>query len=40
MQARPGVPADSRSRFTALLRTSTIFARLAKRGDGRPPRAE
>ncbi|HHZ11053.1 MAG TPA: MFS transporter, partial [Rhizobiales bacterium] len=37
MRARPGVPAESRSRFTALLRTSTIFARLAKRGDARNP---
>ena len=35
MLARPGVPLESRSRFTALLRTSTLFARLAKRGDGR-----
>ena len=31
--ARGGVPAERRGRFTALLRTSTIFARLAKR-DG------
>ena len=40
MQARPGVPADDRSRFTALLRTSTVFARLARRGDGsrKPPK--
>lgn len=33
MQARGAVPASSRGRFTALLRTSTIFARLAKRGS-------
>ncbi|PBB96269.1 MFS transporter [Mesorhizobium sp. WSM3862] len=32
MQVRSGVPAGSRSRFTALLRTSTLFARLARRG--------
>ena len=40
MRARPGVPADDRSRFTALLRTSTVFARLARRGDGsrKPPK--
>lgn len=29
MRVRSGVPAGNRSRFTALLRTSTIFARLA-----------
>jgi len=34
MQARSGVPAERRGRFVALLRTSTIFARLA----GRPQR--
>ncbi|MDX8446576.1 MFS transporter [Mesorhizobium captivum] len=34
MQVRSGVPAGKRSRFTALLRTSTLFARLARRsGD-------
>ncbi|MBZ9808417.1 MULTISPECIES: MFS transporter [unclassified Mesorhizobium] len=34
MRARSGVPAGKRSRFTALLRTSTVFARLARRnGD-------
>ncbi|MBX3569445.1 MAG: MFS transporter [Rhizobiaceae bacterium] len=33
MRARSSVPADSRGRFIALLRTSTIFARLA-RGAG------
>jgi hypothetical protein len=34
MIARGGVPAERRGRFTALLRTSTMFARLAKRsGD-------
>ena len=34
MQVRSGVPAGHRSRFTALLRTSTVFARLARRnGD-------
>ncbi|AZO08352.1 MULTISPECIES: MFS transporter [unclassified Mesorhizobium] len=34
MQVRSGVPADNRSRFTALLRTSTLFGRLARRnGD-------
>ncbi|WP_292318833.1 MFS transporter [Mesorhizobium sp.] len=32
MQVRSSVPAGSRSRFTALLRTSTLFARLARRG--------
>jgi MFS family permease len=33
--ARAGVPASRRGRFIALLRTSTIFARLARRpGDG------
>ncbi len=32
MQARGAVPAGKRGPFTALLRTSTIFARLAKRG--------
>ena len=30
MQARAGVPAGRRGRFIALLRTSTIFARLAR----------
>ena len=34
MQARAGVPAEARSRFTALLRTSTLFARLARQRDG------
>lgn len=34
MQVRGSVPAGKRSRFTALLRTSTVFARLArKNGD-------
>ena len=34
MQVRGSVPAGKRSRFTALLRTSTVFARLARRnGD-------
>jgi len=34
MQVRSGVPAGNRSRFIALLRTSTVFARLARRnGD-------
>ena len=33
MQARSGVPAGKRSRFTALLRTSTVFARLARRNS-------
>ncbi|RWA70767.1 MFS transporter [Mesorhizobium sp.] len=37
MQVRSGVPAGSRSRFTALLRTSTLFARLARR-SGDPDR--
>ncbi|MDG4884292.1 MFS transporter [Mesorhizobium sp. WSM4884] len=32
MQVRSSVPAGSRSRFTALLRTSTLFARLARWG--------
>lgn len=39
MQARSGVPVGKRSRFTALLRTSTVFARLARRNgdpDGPP----
>lgn len=31
MQARSGVPAERRGRFVALLRTSTVFARLAGR---------
>ena len=31
MQARAGVPASHRGRFIALLRTSTIFARLARK---------
>lgn len=31
MLVRSGVPSEKRSRFTALLRTSTIFSRLAKR---------
>jgi MFS family permease len=35
MRARSGVPAERRGRFIALLRTSTIFARLA-RGSGGP----
>jgi MFS family permease len=34
MQARGAVPASRRSRFTALLRTSTIFARLTRRTAG------
>ncbi len=33
MKARTGVPADDRGRFVALLRTSTIFARLARGGN-------
>lgn len=38
MRARSGVPASHRGRFTALLRTSTIFARLARRnGDSDGP---
>lgn len=38
MQARSGVPVGKRSRFTALLRTSTVFARLARRnGDSDGP---
>ena len=37
MQVRSGVPAASRSRFIALLRTSTVFARLAKRNGGERP---
>lgn len=32
MQVRSSVPTGSRSRFTALLRTSTLFARLARQG--------
>lgn len=34
MGARGGVPAEQRGRFVALLRTSTIFARLARRPNG------
>jgi hypothetical protein len=34
MSARSGVPAERRSRFVALLRTSPLFARLARRGGG------
>jgi len=30
MMARPAVPEGRRGRFTALLRTSTAFARLAR----------
>jgi MFS family permease len=42
MRARGSVPADRRGRFTALLRTSTVFARLARRTDAadRPARVE
>jgi MFS family permease len=38
MQARGAVPASRRGRFIALLRTSTIFAKLARRtgGTGKP----
>ena len=35
MQARSGVPAERRGRFIALLRTSTVFARLAGRPTGK-----
>lgn len=35
MQARSGVPAERRGRFVALLRTSTVFARLAGRPQKR-----
>jgi MFS family permease len=35
MQARAAVPASRRGRFTALLRTSTIFARLTRRNGGK-----
>ena len=35
MGARGGVPAARRGRFTALLRTSTVFSRLARRGGER-----
>ena len=34
MQARAAVPASRRGHFTALLRTSTIFARLTRRNGG------
>ncbi len=34
MLVRDAVPAESRGRFTALLRTSTVFARLARRSGG------
>ena len=37
MQVRTGVPADDRGRFVALLRTSTIFAKLV-RGTGKERR--
>ncbi|MGE0500290.1 MAG: MFS transporter [Rhizobiaceae bacterium] len=38
MVARPAVPDSRRGRFIAMLRTSTMFARLARRGDpGKPP---
>jgi MFS family permease len=41
MQARAAVPASRRGRFTALLRTSPIFARLARRsGPGKGPTEE
>lgn len=45
MQARASVPAESRGRFIALLRTSTIFAKLARRGEpadkaAAPPRQQ
>jgi MFS family permease len=33
MRVRSGVPQGARGRFIALLRTSTLFARLAKRGN-------
>ena len=40
MRARDSVPAERRGRFVALLRTSTVFARLARRPGGKsnPPR--
>ena len=34
MRTRDAVPASHRSRFTTLLRTSTVFARLARRPPG------
>jgi MFS family permease len=34
MRARSGVPAGQRGQFTNLLRTSTAFARLARRHGG------
>jgi MFS family permease len=39
MQARDSVPASRRGRFIALLRTSPVFARLARRSETpeRPP---
>ena len=41
MAARPAVPEGHRSRFVALLRTSPLFARLARRsGVDRPQRAD
>jgi MFS family permease len=39
MSARGSVPRERRGRFTALLRTSTMFARLARRGDRRADKA-
>ncbi len=37
MRARGGVPANSRGRFVAMLRTSTIFARLARKSSSTGP---
>jgi len=34
MGVRPGVPEGRRGHFTALLRTSTMFAKLARRNGG------
>lgn len=41
MGARPAVPASRRGRFVAMLRTSTVFSRLAKRANdaGKTPEA-
>lgn len=40
IKARSGVPANRRGRFIALLRTSTVFARLARRTGGSEPPAD
>jgi hypothetical protein len=39
MRARPAAPRETRGRFTAMLRTSPVFARLAKRSGTRKAKA-